>query len=49
VPQDVYDNLRTNFGGLRLWNLGARKRPKFYAISDNFKIWSRIYPGRMKI
>jgi len=29
--------------------LQGKKRPKFSAISDNFRIWSRIYPERIEI
>jgi len=31
------------------WNLGGQKRLKFGAISDNFRIWSRISPEQIYI
>ena len=39
---DGSDNDGTIFGMPALWHLGGQKRPKFGAISDNFRLLSRI-------
>jgi len=29
--------------------LGRKKRPKLGAISDNFRLWSQMFPERIEI
>jgi len=37
------------FGELTPKEIGGQKHAKFGAISDNFKLWSRISPERVKV
>jgi len=48
VPRGRGDKMGITFGRPAPWNLAGRiKRPKFGAISDNFRLWSRISPERI--
>jgi len=38
-----------NFGGLPQKNFRGQKHAKFSPISDDFEVWRRISPKRMKI
>jgi len=50
VPRGRGDKMDITFGRTAHWNLGGRKkRPKFGAISDNFKLWSRVSPERINL
>ena len=50
VPQGGINKLGTIFGRPAPKNLrGQKNRPKFFAISDNFRLWSWISPERIHI
>ena len=50
VPRGRSDKLCTIFGRPAPKHLGGPKnRPKFCAVSDNFRFWSRISPERIHI